>query len=113
MKVHGCSQDQYVFIHDAILESVTCGDTQINAGDLRRKIQRMSQVAQGKNCTEFQYQFQILEQVSPKPDEVISSTAQKNTDKNRGMKYLPGESDCGDCVRVDESSFHVTVYNNK
>ena len=94
MKVFGYPQDQYVFIHDAILESVTCGDTQISAGDLRRQIQMMSQIAQGKSCTGFQYQFQILDQVSPKPDEVISSTAQRNLDKNRGKQYLPGESHC-------------------
>jgi len=31
MDVH--TQFQYIFIHDAILESVMCGDTQINASD--------------------------------------------------------------------------------
>ena len=34
-------QDQYVFIHDAILESMTCGDTQIEAGNLRRKLKQL------------------------------------------------------------------------
>ena len=104
MIVFGYPQDQYMFIHDAILESVTCGDTQISAGDLRRQIQRMSQVAQGKNCTGFQYQFQILEQVTPKPNEVISITAQRNQDRNRGRQYLPGEWHCVWTVRVDETS---------
>ena len=32
------TQDQYIFLHDAILESVTCGDTQITSGNLRRTI---------------------------------------------------------------------------
>ena len=27
------SQEQYTFIHDVILESVTCGDTQISSGE--------------------------------------------------------------------------------
>ena len=36
------TQDQYIFIHDAILESVTCGDTQIASSDLRRAIQQMA-----------------------------------------------------------------------
>ena len=35
------SQDQYIFIHDAILESVTCGDTEIKAADLRRKLVKL------------------------------------------------------------------------
>ena len=36
-------QEQYIFINDAILEAVTCGDTQITASDLRRVIQKMNQ----------------------------------------------------------------------
>ena len=42
-------QDQYIFIHDAILESVTCGDTQIESGNLRarlNKLQRRDQSGQ-------------------------------------------------------------------
>ena len=80
-----------MFIHDAILESVTCGDTQISAGDLRKQIQRMSQVVQDKSCTGFQFQFQVLEQVTPNPDQISCSTAQKHPTKNRGIMYLPGE----------------------
>ena len=34
-------QDQYIFIHDAILESLTCGDTEIKAADLRRKLVKL------------------------------------------------------------------------
>ncbi len=80
-----------MFIHDAILESVTCGDTQINAGDLCRQIEIMSQVAPGKKISESQYQFEILEQVTPNPDEVNCTAALKHEDLNRGTKYLPSE----------------------
>ncbi|XP_064386156.1 uncharacterized protein LOC135334774 isoform X2 [Halichondria panicea] len=86
------TQDQYVFIHDAILESVTCGDTQISAGDLRRQIQKMLSVAPGKTLSDFQYQFQILEQVTPNPKEVRSPIAVKNAARNRNMDYLPPET---------------------
>ncbi|XP_064386419.1 uncharacterized protein LOC135334961 isoform X2 [Halichondria panicea] len=86
------TQDQYVFIHDAILESVTCGDTQISAADLRRQIQKMSSVAPGKAITDFQYQFQILEQVSPNPNEVNCSSALRHKNLNRGIQYLPIEN---------------------
>ena len=34
-------QDQYIFIHDAILESVTCGGTEIEAGDLRKRLAQL------------------------------------------------------------------------
>ena len=80
-----------MFIHDAILESVTCGDTQISAADLRRQIQKMSSVAPGKTITEFQYQFQILEQVSPNPNEVNCSSALRHKNLNRGIQYLPSK----------------------
>ncbi|XP_064386420.1 receptor-type tyrosine-protein phosphatase kappa-like [Halichondria panicea] len=86
------TRDQYVFIHDAILESVTCGDTQISAADLHRQIQKMSSVAPGKTITEFQYQFQILEQVSPNPNEVNCSSALRHKNLNRGIQYLPIEN---------------------
>ena len=34
-------QHQYIFIHDAILESVVCGDTQVEAGDLRKRLAQL------------------------------------------------------------------------
>jgi len=46
-------QPQYVFIHDAILEYVTCGDTQINAADLRTAIADLNGI------TKFQNQFAV------------------------------------------------------
>ena len=83
-----------MFIHDAILESVTCGDTQISAGDLRKQILKMSLVSPGKIISDFQYQFQILEQVTPNPKEVRSPIAVKNAARNRNMDYLPRKDCC-------------------
>ena len=34
-------QHQYIFIHDVILESVVCGDTQVEAGDLRKRLAQL------------------------------------------------------------------------
>ena len=36
------TQDQYVFIHDAVLESLTCGDTQIPASGLSGAIKKVT-----------------------------------------------------------------------
>ena len=52
------SQDQYVFIHDAILESMTCGDTQIEAGNLRRKLKKL-QTRDESGRTELNLQFSV------------------------------------------------------
>ena len=54
-------QEQYVFIHDAILESVTCGDTEImiSSANLRLVLQKMSKVNPKDNATSFQTQFKV------------------------------------------------------
>ena len=52
------TQDQYVFIHDAILESMTCGDTQIEAGNLRRKLRKL-QTRDESGRTELDLQFAV------------------------------------------------------
>ena len=53
-------QNQFTFIHDVILESVTCGDTQINSGDLRFTIAQM-RTKQKETCkTGFEIQFEVI-----------------------------------------------------
>ena len=54
-------QDQYIFIHDAILESVTCGDTQIEAGNLRRRLSQL-QKKDDSGRTGFELQFSVSTQ---------------------------------------------------
>ena len=113
---HTHTQEQYVFIHDAILESVTCGDTQIGASDLRAALRTLRSRAQSGE-TGFEHQFgvscvpmsphslacgvcactqcgalscQILEKVSPNPAEAKVVAAQRNHKKNRSMEFPPG-----------------------
>ena len=86
----GLLQDQYIFIHDAILEVVTCGDTQITATNFRLQMDKLSHEDPTHKCTVYQHQFKVLDQVTPSPTEVNCSTALNNPNKNRGDKYLPG-----------------------
>ena len=53
------TQDQFMFIHDAILESVTCGDTQIAATNLRSSLNRMKKKDPLNQLNTFQHQFQV------------------------------------------------------
>ena len=48
----------YVFIHDAILEAVICGDTQIESGDLRAKLNKIQKKNQSGK-TELELQFAV------------------------------------------------------
>ena len=53
-------QDQYVFIHDAILEAVTCGDTHIEANDLEDKLKKLQMKDQsGKTKLELQFAVSV------------------------------------------------------
>ncbi|CAI8010576.1 Receptor-type tyrosine-protein phosphatase alpha [Geodia barretti] len=87
------SLEQYIFIHDAILEVLMCGDTQIDAAcNLRRVTQRMSECDPQTNLNEFEKQFKVLEKVSVKPEEITRNEALRNPTKNRSDYYLPGDA---------------------
>ena len=53
-------QEQFTFIHDAILESVTCGDTQITATNLRINVAKLKKKDNQNDARGFQYQFKVL-----------------------------------------------------
>ena len=53
-------QDQYAFIHDAVLETLICGDTQIPSSDLLRALDKLKKVDKHFNGkTGFEKQFQV------------------------------------------------------
>ncbi|CAI8058578.1 Receptor-type tyrosine-protein phosphatase alpha [Geodia barretti] len=84
------SLDQYVFIHDAILEVITCGDTQIDAGDYIQKLRKYKS-SPNAHPNEFDNQFNVLEKLSPTPMEVSQKVGLNNPSKNRNDRYLPGD----------------------
>ena len=57
--VHIHTQEQYRFIHDAILESIVCGKTQVNSGELRSMIEIMKMINPATEKTQFQTQFEV------------------------------------------------------
>ena len=52
-------QPQYIFIHDALDELITCGETDIKAAGLRVKVNRLRKTIPGKGITGFAKQFQV------------------------------------------------------
>ena len=54
-------QDQYIFINDAILESITCGDTQIDTANVRITVNKMANTDPSTGQNGFQHQFQVYE----------------------------------------------------
>ena len=61
-------QEQYIFIHDAILESVTCGDTQIETNNLRvamHKLKERSQSGGNGYNDQFSVSYMQTQCISP------------------------------------------------
>ena len=54
-----CFQPQYVFIHDALLESIMCGDNSIKAPELKAKVKELQGVVPESGKTMFETQFAV------------------------------------------------------
>eukprot|EP00731_Ephydatia_muelleri_P019044 Em0011g1084a len=81
--------DQYIFLHDAILESVMCGNTQIQVSNIHISLNTFETKDPTSNKTGLESQFEVLEQVSPDPKSVRRDVALEEAGKNRSMDYLP------------------------
>ena len=108
-----------------------CGDTQINASELRAALHALKSRTQSRK-TELEHQFQvgcvpmqhsqacgmhvhnveprpvlcqILEKVSPDPAEARAVAAWWNHKKNRSMEFAPGTSTAGLLLH-----YHMAVY---
>lgn len=65
MDVFLCLKDQYVFIHDALLDYITCGDTTMSASSLRSRVNKMSKVIPGKALNVYDQQFEVQSEHFP------------------------------------------------
>ena len=82
---------QYVFIHDALEELVTCGETDISAGNLRVKVNKLHKIIPSKAISGFEDQFKLLDSVSRKANAAECSDALQhyNKHKNRYDERVP------------------------
>ena len=48
-----------MFIYDAILESITCGNTQVSAADLQRVVIKLKQQDPNTQLTGYEQQFKV------------------------------------------------------
>ena len=49
-----------MFLHDAMLESVTCGDTEISSANMRTAMRRLNRLNPADNTTGLRTQFKVL-----------------------------------------------------
>ena len=52
-------QEQYAFIHDALSDYLTCGDTSILAYELREEISKMEEVDKKTGRPNYHAKFQV------------------------------------------------------
>lgn len=53
------TEEQYIFIHDALLEAVTCGETEVPVRNLPVHIQQLSQMDAGTTITGMEQEFKV------------------------------------------------------
>ena len=54
------TEDQYIFIHDAVLEAVLCGNTEIPARNLYSHIQRLTERGTVDGITAMEREFRVI-----------------------------------------------------
>uniref|UniRef100_A0A673B9H1 Receptor-type tyrosine-protein phosphatase F n=1 Tax=Sphaeramia orbicularis TaxID=375764 RepID=A0A673B9H1_9TELE len=54
------TEDQYIFIHEALLEAATCGNTEVPARNLYAHIQKLTQPPTGETVTAMELEFKRL-----------------------------------------------------
>ena len=85
-------QDQYVFLHDALLEEIICGKTEIPIENYTLRVEKLKNNNPMTNCTELEAQYSLLYQLTPDPNDVDCKSARAHFNKNRSNDYLPRES---------------------
>lgn len=53
------TEDQYIFIHDALLEAVMAGNSEVPARNLHGHIQKLMAVEPGENVTGMELEFKV------------------------------------------------------
>ncbi|XP_029107833.1 receptor-type tyrosine-protein phosphatase delta isoform X15 [Scleropages formosus] len=105
------TEDQYVFIHDALLEAVTCGNTEVPARNLYAYIQKLTQMESGENVTGMELEFKRLANTKAHTSRFISANLPCNKFKNRLVNIMPYESTrvCLQPIRGVEGSDYINA----
>uniref|UniRef100_A0A8C7ZM92 Receptor-type tyrosine-protein phosphatase delta n=1 Tax=Oryzias sinensis TaxID=183150 RepID=A0A8C7ZM92_9TELE len=105
------TEDQYIFIHDAVLEAVTCGNTEVPARNLYSYIQRLTQIEPGENVTGMELEFKRLASAKAHTSRFVSANLPCNKFKNRLVNIMPYETTrvCLQPIRGVEGSDYINA----
>ncbi|XP_075905124.1 receptor-type tyrosine-protein phosphatase mu-like isoform X2 [Nelusetta ayraudi] len=106
------TEEQYVFIHDAILEACLCGDTAVPAGQLRSVYYDMNRLEPQTNSSQIKEEFRTLNMVTPtlRVEDCSIALLPRNHEKNRCMDVLPPDRCLPFLITIDgESSNYINA----
>ncbi|XP_053100719.1 receptor-type tyrosine-protein phosphatase F isoform X9 [Hemicordylus capensis] len=105
------TEDQYIFIHEALLEAATCGNTEVLARNLFAHIQKLSQVPPGESVTAMELEFKLLANSKAHTSRFISANLPCNKFKNRLVNIMPYELTrvCLQPIRGVEGSDYINA----
>ncbi|XP_052454895.1 receptor-type tyrosine-protein phosphatase F isoform X2 [Carassius gibelio] len=105
------TEDQYIFIHEALLEAATCGNTEVPARSLYTHIQKLTQVSPGDTVTAMELEFKKLANSKAHTSRFISASLPCNKFKNRLVNIMPFESSrvCLQPIRGVEGSDYINA----
>ncbi|XP_060151539.1 receptor-type tyrosine-protein phosphatase S [Globicephala melas] len=105
------TEDQYSFIHEALLEAVGCGNTEVPARSLYAYIQKLTQVEPGEHVTGMELEFKRLANSKAHTSRFISANLPCNKFKNRLVNIMPYESTrvCLQPIRGVEGSDYINA----
>uniref|UniRef100_A0A2I2YSA7 Receptor-type tyrosine-protein phosphatase S n=1 Tax=Gorilla gorilla gorilla TaxID=9595 RepID=A0A2I2YSA7_GORGO len=105
------TEDQYSFIHEALLEAVGCGNTEVPARSLYAYIQKLAQVEPGEHVTGMELEFKRLANSKAHTSRFISANLPCNKFKNRLVNIMPYESTrvCLQPIRGVEGSDYINA----
>ncbi|XP_049603601.1 receptor-type tyrosine-protein phosphatase F isoform X13 [Syngnathus scovelli] len=105
------TEDQYIFIHEALLEAATCGNTEVAARSLYMHIQKLTQPPPGETVTAMELEFKRLANSKAHTSRFISANLPCNKFKNRLVNIMPFESTrvCLQPIRGVEGSDYINA----
>jgi len=87
------TEEQYIFLHDALVESLTSGVTEISMDKLSDYVTDLSSSLSGfQTCTLLEKQYANVVAFSPKEYDIVAARKSYNESKNRAHDLVPLES---------------------